>query len=510
MSHLTQISFDNFRVFESKTVFDLAPITFLTGPNSSGKSSVLKALLLLKSNYSSDLQVLDFSGTKHNLGTFENTLNSKLDDESLVIGLQTKLGSSQGIAINQSSFFKQSVTTKRSVYSILKEFDDSLKTNINIELTYKKNDRSGKLVKIELFAKDENTSFLKLEIGDDMPDSLHKFYIDGEKINKDKMLTSIFHEPLRLQDATFKSKKNKQKILYTHSTFFSPKENTKEIYIDEPVAVFRKLYEKYAMDNFEVKNRKEFHSYFLSMPLKRVLKDFAEISDNLEYLEAVRANTKRIYTNDSQGTSFNDLILEYKSREISKESLEFTNKWLKKFEIADELIFENIEGVATTIFLIKKNKKIALADLGYGITQFLPILLKIALEVPISPKSDNDLVIVKKTFLLEEPETNLHPKLQSLIADFLLDAIKTFEIRFIIETHSEYVIRKMQILTAEKKIKQNDVLIYYFNESTNEHSTKVIKIEIKPNGSLTDEFGNGFFDEATNLKIELLKIKAQN
>ena len=115
--------------------------------------------------------------------------------------------------------------------------------------------------------------------------------------------------------------------------------------------------------------------------------------------------------------------------------------------------------------------------------------------------------MVKKLILLEEPETNLHPKLQSLIADFLVDAIKTFEIRFIIETHSEYIIRKMQILTAEKKMKQSDTLIYYFNENETEISEKIIKIEIKANGSLTNEFGNGFFDEATNLKIELLKTK---
>jgi len=37
MSHLKSISFDNFRVFEKKTFFDLSPITYLTGPNSSGK-----------------------------------------------------------------------------------------------------------------------------------------------------------------------------------------------------------------------------------------------------------------------------------------------------------------------------------------------------------------------------------------------------------------------------------------------------------------------------------------
>lgn len=504
MSHLTQISFENFRVFAEKTVFDLAPITFLTGPNSSGKSSLLKALLLLKTNYSSDLQVLDFSGPKHNLGTFENTINKNNKNATITIGLQTKLGYSESLGVSQTTFFKEPITTKRGIYSVLKEYDDSEKTTISIELTYKHNERSGKLIKVELYSKSETKPFFTLSIGDDDKDSTHKLYIDGEKINRDKVLSSIFHEPLKLMSSEYKNAKQKN---FYNSVIFSPKERAKEQYIDEPITVFRKLYEKYTIENFEIKNRREIHSFFLSMPLKHILKDFAEITDNIEYLEAVRANTKRIYTNDSQGTSFNDLILEYNSREISEEALEFTNKWLKKMEIADELIFENIEGVATTIFLVKDGNRIALADLGYGITQFLPILLKIVLEVPSRIDEDSKFIVVKKTILLEEPETNLHPKLQSLIADFLLDAIKTFEIRFIVETHSEYIIRKMQILTAEKKMKQADILIYYFNERKTENESKVFKIEVKPNGSLSNEFGQGFFDEATNLKIELLKRK---
>lgn len=508
MSNLTQITFKNFRVFESKTIFDLAPITFLTGPNSSGKSTLLKALLLLKSNYSSDLQVLDFSGSKHNLGTFDNTLNKNVVDsnEALVIGLQAKIGASS-FGNFQSAFIKQPITTRRSVYTVLKEIDDNAKTTITLELSYKKNDRSGKLKRIELFSNLDESPFLILDIGDLSENSNHSLFLDADKIVKDKNLHAIFHESIRMHDAVF-SKKIKSKVYY-HPSSFSLKENGTVSYIDEPISVFRKLYEKYILENFEIKNRKEIHPYFTAMPLKRILKDFSEISDNIEYLEAVRANTKRIYTNDSQGTSFNELILEYKARDISIESSKFTNKWLKAFDIADELVFENIEGVATTIFLVRNDKRIALADLGYGITQFLPILLKVALEEPIRPKIENDLSIVKKTILLEEPETNLHPKLQSLIADFIIDAVRSFEVRFIIETHSEYIIRKMQVLTAEKKYKTSDCLIYYFNEKSDESIARVNKIEIKANGTLTNDFGEGFFDEATNLKIELLKLKIE-
>lgn len=508
MSTLTKIAFKNFRVFRSKTEFELLPITFLTGPNSSGKSSILKALLLLKSNYSSSLQVLDFSGAKHNLGTFDNTLNKDAStyNEELVFWLQTNLGSNEKNNFLLSTFFKQSITTKRSIYSILNEYDDSAKSPITIELAYVMNDRSGKLKRIELYSKDDAQPFLKLDIGQETEDSNHVLYIDSDKILKEKSLSSMFYDMLKARGIEPNTKKLAPKT-YKHRTIFSPKENTKEIYIDEPITVFEHLFKKHLFERFDVKNRKDIHPYFLSIPIRRILRDFSEITDNVEYLEAVRANTKRIYTNDSQGTSFNELILEYRSREISQESLRFTNKWLKLFEIADELKFENVEGVATTIFLVRKNKPIALADLGYGITQFLPILLKIALEVPMKPRDANHLAVVKKIILLEEPETNLHPKLQSLIADFLLDAIRTFEISFIVETHSEYIIRKMQLLSAEKKIKPKDVAIYYFSPNTEDSDSTAKRINIQPNGSLSEEFGEGFFDEATNLKLKLLSSK---
>lgn len=503
MSHLKSISFDNFRIFKNKTHFELSPITYLTGPNSSGKSSLLKALLLLKSNYTSDLQVLDFSGPKHNLGTFDNALNkNNIENDTIVFGLKASIN----LEAFPFSYNKSSVTTRRSVYHVLFESKSKSDQDIYIELTYKKNERSGKLQMVEIFLDNESRSFLKLEFATNL-DNHHSLRLDTEQIAKNKslresLLKNLLKEGYKL-DRNYKSKS--YKIL---SSDIQSQKNTK--FYDEPVLIFSKLFEKFVSENISHSVNKDFHNFLLSLPLRRFLKDFAALIDNVEYLEAVRANTKRLYTNDSQGTSFNELILEYRSRDISEKSIQFTNKWLQKFEIADEILFENVEGVATTIYLKKGNSEIALADLGYGITQFLPILLKIALEEPI--RDNPSMQVVKKLILLEEPETNLHPKLQSLIADFLLDSIKTFEVRFIIETHSEYIIRKTQILTAEKELKLNEAVIYYFNSVSsseeNEDFEQIQKIAINENGTLAGDFGEGFFDEATNLKFELLKIKS--
>lgn len=506
MSHIKSLSIDNFRIFEKKTDFELSPLTFLTGPNSSGKSSILKALLLLKSNGSSNLQVLDFSGSKHNLGTFQNTkCNSVIDKDYIIFSFCFSIGVPQ---YHMGSYIKEPITTKRSVYHVLREFETQSTEDIIVQLAYRQNDRSGKIAEIKLFLIDQKTPFLTLSIGE-TSSQLHKLKVDYEQFSRKKIIRGLLFDDIERNDLKIKKPVENNKV-YFIPVEFSVKNNMQKKFFDEPLLVFSKLYELFIKENSNYGKNDELHHYIMSLPLRRILNDLSALIENTEYLEAVRANTKRLYTNDSQGTSFNELILDYRSREIADESKLFINKWLKKFDIADELMFENIEGVATSLYLVKGVNKTALADLGYGITQFLPILLKVSLEIPISPIKNKGFNYVKKLILLEEPETNLHPKFQSLLADFLVDAINTFEIRFLIETHSEYLIRKIQLLTAEKQIPTNDSVIYYFPVPVSNNGSKISKIRINNNGTLDSEFGTGFFDEATNLKLELLKKKASN
>lgn len=504
MSHIKHLSIENFRIFDQKTHFELCPLTFLTGPNSSGKSSILKALLLLKSNSSSNLQVLDFSGAKHNLGTFQTSkCNKGSDKDYITFSFTFSIGSA---SFHMGSFIKEPVTTKRSVYHLLRELESKGKEDITVEMSYRQNDRSGKMSDMKLFLKDQKSPFLHLTIGGGSS-QLHKLRINYEQFSRKKIIRSLLFEEIERNE--LKIKKPTENKVYSLPVEFSVKDNMQKKFFDEPLLVFSKLFELFINDNSSTINNDEFHKFILSLPLRKVLNDLSSIIENTEYLEAVRANSKRLYTNDSQGTSFNELILDFRSREISDESKKFINKWLKRFDIADELIFENIEGVATSLYLKKGDESTALADLGYGVTQFLPILLKVSLEIPIR-ESKQGFSYVKKLMLLEEPETNLHPKFQSLMADFLVDALNTFEIRFLLETHSEYLIRKIQLLTAEEMITTEDSAIYYFPVPNSVENSKISKIRINNNGSLDSDFGSGFFDEATNLKLELLRKKARN
>ena len=71
---ITELSFSNFKSWKQIEKMRLAPITGLFGTNSSGKTSILQLLLMIKQTVESTdrLQVLDFGNEKSpaNLGSF--------------------------------------------------------------------------------------------------------------------------------------------------------------------------------------------------------------------------------------------------------------------------------------------------------------------------------------------------------------------------------------------------------------------------------------------------------
>ena len=115
------------------------------------------------------------------------------------------------------------------------------------------------------------------------------------------------------------------------------------------------------------------------------------------------------------------------------------------------------------------------------------------------------------TMTVEEPEIHLHPRFQSLLAEMFVEAYKKYNIHFIIETHSEYLIRKLQVMVADKNnsLISNNVSLYYAEKDENGVSTNR-KIEFLEDGRLSDSFGSGFFDEATGLSMDLLRMKIES
>ena len=115
------------------------------------------------------------------------------------------------------------------------------------------------------------------------------------------------------------------------------------------------------------------------------------------------------------------------------------------------------------------------------------------------------------TVALEEPENHLHPSLQSKLADMLVDAHKSYEVQFLVETHSEYLIRKLQLLIARETIENDRVSILYVNGKNRPSYMPLVKsISVDKDGNLEDVFGPGFFDESVRLSKELFQLNIKD
>ena len=67
-------------------------------------------------------------------------------------------------------------------------------------------------------------------------------------------------------------------------------------------------------------------------------------------------------------------------------------------------------------------------------------------------------------------------------------------------------------MVANGELKPTDITINYFNDpfAMEPGDKKIREISIQSDGSLTQDFGPGFFDEALNWKFELMKLKNLN
>jgi AAA15 family ATPase/GTPase len=261
--------------------------------------------------------------------------------------------------------------------------------------------------------------------------------------------------------------------------------------------------------------------------------------ENISYISSSRAEVKRLYSLENQD-DFTLLIKKYfesmkKNKETSiieqlripmkykYEPNSFINRWIHKFGIGEAISLNaNEDGLGIQIKINKPNEEERLlADEGYGITQLVSILLQIEtviMSAKVNPyKGDFDFYVNDEyhdkeyhyetnTIAIEEPEIHLHPKYQSLLADMIAEAYKMYNIHFMVETHSEYLIRKLQLLVANEKISNEEVSILYVNtkEDNPEGDIKVKSIQICKDGYLDDSFGPGFFDEASTLSRQLM------
>jgi predicted ATPase len=141
-------------------------------------------------------------------------------------------------------------------------------------------------------------------------------------------------------------------------------------------------------------------------------------------------------------------------------------------------------GTELTVRAQGVERDLDLTSIGVGISQVLPTLV----TGLIAPRGT--------TFLLEQPELHLHPRVQSMLADFLLGLTKVGK-QCIVETHSEYLVNRLRRRVAEDASDRllDDIHIYFVEREQGKSQFR--KVDLNPFGAVV-QWPRGFFDEGSN------------
>ncbi len=238
------------------------------------------------------------------------------------------------------------------------------------------------------------------------------------------------------------------------------------------------------------------------------------------YISTIREANSRVYLG-SNDSAFINLLKDYSLLALDSSSF-FINKYLTAFEIgkAIEVEYELKYQLVKVSVIGMDGRKRELVDYGYGIKQLILILIQISVLAEKNRKNRDEYddkgneyshdYYDPSLLLIEEPETNLHPKWQSLLAAMFAEANDQFKIQMIIETHSEYLIRKFQTLVAAKDINGKDIKIFYLRglQKIPANKKQLSTLYIQEDGSINYKvFDGGFFDESHNLELGLLNFQ---
>ena len=138
-----------------------------------------------------------------------------------------------------------------------------------------------------------------------------------------------------------------------------------------------------------------------------------------------------------------------------------------------------------------KLPEVKLTDVGFGVSQVLPVLVE-CFYVP-----------RRSIVIFEHPEIHLHPKAQADLADLFVDAIRAREdgigreCQFIIESHSEHFLRRLQRRIAEEELSAEDAALYFVHAQG--ESARLEELKVDTYGNILN-WPEGFFgDEMSDL-----------
>lgn len=388
-----KLSIENFKSIKKLHDFEIKPLTILSGVNSSGKSSFVQLLLLLKQTIKLDSskEPLVLNGELYKVREFTDIVLNKNTDNKLKFSFQFNKSEIECLNLAVLSIFKTF-----SEYSCSIEVEIDIKDGKPFVALFStvfsfKGDKGDQSINVKLdingkFNIETNTGIFGHELFSENPKILNVAYSSFFPVSYNKYLINILDGVKLLVDSFL------QGISYIRPNRQDPKD-------EYPTSNNPK----------NVGTRGEFTA--------QILQDNAK--DITNYYEIKNTENGITYI------------------ENNKTLIESVKYWMCDiFDIAKDIQAEKINEIYKIFLINKNNLKINIKHVGFGVSQLLPIVVE-------------GLIMSKNgTLIIEQPEIHLHPKLQSKLYDFLYSLTKQGK-KVIVETHSSHFITRMRRRIAE-------------------------------------------------------------
>ena len=552
MPYISSLGFERFRTFDQPATFDFAPLTIITGPNSSGKSSILKSLLLLRGSIRKEgfvgiedytgsgiLRSLNFTGDEHGLRGIES-IRTRWSDRASVrfsVGVEDALGTvlpsmmDRDATQREVAAFNAGITPQGDQEFTWPSpiiFDLSFRLQNARLFDIRIYDGSGPEEKLigRITSPEAPIDYASYWDGTDNPLEVP---IDTEyEVSGSWLIQHLgtdfesFCANLRVPrgKAAYEAYERLERPLIGRS--------------DEGIAGLEALYTRLPSVLFdEASGDSDVSTFMRRLALYTVAPLFrTAVSSFLHAFSAIEHHRFSLISQDTTCVQLGSGLGMYLRGELSNVLDWSLQYWMNLFGMGDWLKVESIPGSHRlyNVAVMRDGQPFQFGELGSGHRQLLPFFLRLGVTAD-----------QQCPFLLEEPEVNLHPNLQARLADLfvsvtsetpqlpwseyamftLSDKVEPVERppdkapfylpthQLIVETHSEYLIRRLQYLVASGHASSENVVIYYLG--TDPRAKDYIRrIRITPNGQLSQPFGSGFTDEATNLMVDLYKQSSQN
>ena len=203
-----------------------------------------------------------------------------------------------------------------------------------------------------------------------------------------------------------------------------------------------------------------------------------EYRGRVNYLSASRPVLSRTYLEknrgdfkvDIEGSGYLDQIIDWEK--VKSPKLMTLIKIMSDLSLIEEMKTKRLDGGRFEMLVRVKGGNVltSLNNVGYSVSQFLPVLVA-DLQLP------ND-----STLFLAEPEIHLHPSVQSKFGDYIINQVNTSDKNYVIETHSEYFLNKIRLAIVKGELKKEDIKVYFLEN--NGDDTDVFDIDFRKNGGI--------------------------